>query len=121
MRYQKGASFLSTLIVLMVAGIFFTVGFKLFSPYWDHMTINSIVKTTSEDPDELAKPLRQLRGDLDKKLYINQVKLPAKDSLQVTLKEGVYHFDLAYEMRVPMFFNIDALLTFKEHYEAVRP
>lgn len=120
-HFQRGASFTSTLIVLIVAGIFFTVGFKLFSPYWDHATINSIVQTTSEDPDELTKSLRELRRDLDKKLYINQVELPEKESLQVRLDEGVIYFDLVYEVRVPMFYNVDALVMFEEHYEAIKP
>ncbi len=120
-HFQRGASFTSTLISLIVAGIFFAVGFKLFSPYWEHATINSIVKTTSEDPDELSKSLRELRSDLDKKFYINQVSLPEKDSLQVRQEEGMIHFDLVYEVRVPMFYNVDALVKFEEHYEAVKP
>lgn len=120
-HFQRGASFSSTLITLMVAGIFFAVGFKLFSAYWDHATINSIVKSTSEDPDEIAKSIRDLRRDLDKKFYINQVELPEKDSLKVRLEEGVIHFDLVYEVRVPMFYNVDALVMFEEHYEAIKP
>jgi hypothetical protein len=47
--------------------------------------------------------------------------LPNKDSLQVTQKEGVLYFDLVYEVRVPMFYNVDALVKFEEHYEAVKP
>lgn len=120
-HFQRGASFSSTLITLMVAGIFFAVGFKLFSAYWDHATINSIVKSTSEDPDEIAKSIRDLRRDLDKKFYINQVELPEKDSLKVRLEEGVIYFDLVYEVRVPMFYNVDALVMFEEHYEAIKP
>jgi hypothetical protein len=120
-HFQRGASFTSTLIGLIVAGIFFAVGFKLFSAYWDHATINSIVKATSQDQDELSKPLRELRRDLDKKFYINQVELPEKDSLQVRLEEGVIYFDLVYEVRVPMFYNVDALVMFEEHYEAIKP
>ncbi len=120
-HFQRGASFTSTLVSLIVAGIFFAVGFKLFSPYWDHATINSIIQSTSEDPDELSKSLRELRRDLEKKFYINQVELPEKESLQVHLEEGVIHFDLVYEVRVPMFYNVDALVKFEEHYEAVKP
>ncbi|MBV0933543.1 DUF4845 domain-containing protein [Marinobacterium weihaiense] len=120
-HFQRGASFTSTLIGLIVAGIFFAVGFKLFSPYWDHATINSIVKAASEDPDELSKSLRELRRDMDKKFYINQVELPEKDSLKIRLEEGVMYFDLVYEVRVPMFYNVDALVMFEEHYEAIKP
>jgi hypothetical protein len=120
-HFQRGASFTSTLVGLIVAGIFFTVGFKLFGPYWDHATIKSIVANVSQDPNELSKPVSEIRRDFDKKFLINQVSLPNKDSLQVRLEEGVIHFDLVYEVRVPMFYNIDALIKFEEHYEAVKP
>ncbi|GAA0702447.1 hypothetical protein GCM10009104_34790 [Marinobacterium maritimum] len=120
-HFQRGASFTSTLVGLIVAGIFFSVGFKLYSPYWQHAAINSIVKTASEDPDELSKSLRELRRDLDKKLLINQVELPEKDSLKIRLEEGVIYFDLVYQVQVPMFYNVDALVKFEEHYEAVKP
>lgn len=120
-HFQRGASFTSTLVGLIVAGIFFSVGFKLYSPYWQHAAINSIVAKASEDPDELSKPVRDIRRDFDKKFLINQVSLPEKDSLQVRLEEGVLYFDLVYEVRVPMFYNVDALVKFEEHYEAVKP
>jgi len=120
-RFQQGASFTSTLVALVVAGIFITVGFKLFGPYWEHFTINSIVRQVSEDPDELSKSVREIRRDFDKKFLINQVSLPDKDSLQVRLEEGVLYFDLVYEVRVPMFYNVDAMITFEEHYEADKP
>lgn len=120
-RFQQGASFTSTLVTLVVAGIFLMVGFKLFGPYWEHYTINSIVRQVSEDPDELAKPVRDIRRDFDKKFLINQVSLPDKDSLQVRQEAGVLYFDLVYEVRVPMFYNVDALIKFEEHYEAVKP
>lgn len=120
-HHQRGASFTSTLIGLIVAGVFFAVGFKLFPAYWDHATINSIVKAASEDPDELSKSLRELRRDMDKKFHINQVQLPDRESLQIRLEEGVIHFDLVYQRQVPMFYNVDALVKFEEHYEAVKP
>lgn len=120
-QYQRGASLLSTLIALIVAGIFFSVGFKLFTPYKDHATIDSIISNMVEDPDEMAGSIRDIRTGLDKRFLINQVKLPNRDSLDIRLEEGVLYFDLKYEERVPMFYNVDAMVKFEEHYEAVKP
>lgn len=118
---QQGASILANLVVIMVFGVFFTVGFKLYTPYWDHWTIKSIVRDMSQDKDELKKSLPDIRYDIRKRFGINQVSLPERDDLKVSLKEGIIHFDLKYERRVPMFYNVDAVIKFEEHFEAKKP
>ncbi|MBV1786900.1 DUF4845 domain-containing protein [Marinobacterium sp. D7] len=105
----------------MVAGVFFTVGFKLYTPYMDHWTIKSIVENVTLDQDEIKKPIPEIKRDLDRRFGINQVRLPERDSLKIKLEEGVLHFDLDYETRVPMFYNVDAVVVFKEHYEVTKP
>jgi len=64
MGQQRGIGFLNLLVVLMVGGIFFSVGFKLFSPYADHETFKSILESIVEDPEELAKPLDTIKRDI---------------------------------------------------------
>lgn len=118
---QQGASILANLMVILVFGVFFTVGFKLYTPYWEHWTIKSIVRDVSRDQDELKKSLPDIRYDIRKRFGINQVRLPERDDLKVFLKEGIIHFDLKYERRVPMFYNVDAVIKFEEHFEAKKP
>jgi len=118
---ERGASILATLIVIMVAGVFFTVGFKLYTPYMDHWTIKSIVENLTLDQDEIKKPIPEIRRDIERRLHINQVRLPEREDLKIEVKEGVLHFDLKYERRVPMFHNVDAVVKFEEHFEVIRP
>lgn len=118
---QTGASFFATLFVVLSVGFFLTVAFKLFTPYWDHKTISSVVKATSEDREELARPLAQIRTNINRKFQINQVSLPDRDALKITDQAGILTFHLQYEVRVPMFFNVDAVVKFEETYEGRRP
>jgi hypothetical protein len=118
---QKGASFLSIMLVLIIGGIFFSVGFKLYPAYWDYKLVDSVLTDVSSSPDELSKSMAQLRRDIDKKLYINQVRLPSKESLVVEQDKGVIRFTLDYEARVPMFYNVDAVVKFNKQYEAEKP
>lgn len=118
---QRGISFMSLLVVLMVAGIFFTVGFKLFTPYADHGTITSVIESVVADQEELKKPLDQIKRDIARRFTINQVSLPEKDSLKITQKESELTFDIKYEIRVPMFYNVDAVVKFEEQYKADKP
>ncbi|WP_415896826.1 DUF4845 domain-containing protein [Neptuniibacter sp. QD72_48] len=121
LKHQAGASMFSILIVLIVAGFLFTIAFKLMPAYMDHRTINSVLVDAMNDPDELAKGARGIRIGMTKKLIINQVKLPSNDGLRIVQKEGIITAILDYEVRVPMFGNVDAVVFFTEEYEAEAP
>ena len=124
---QRGISFFNLLIVLLVGGIFFTVGFKLFTPYADHETFKSILESITEDREEMKKDLSTIKRNIDRRFTINQVRLPkyAPDgetpSLLIKQKESEVFFTLDYEIRVPMFYNVDAVVEFKEEYVATKP
>ncbi|WP_246077661.1 DUF4845 domain-containing protein [Neptunomonas concharum] len=120
-KHEKGASFFSILIVLLMAGTLLSIAFKLYQPYIDHLTIKSVVEDITTDLDELRKPPATIRSDINKRLYINQVSLPSPEALVITKEKGVMTFTLNYEVRLPMFFNIDAVTKFSEQYEAVVP
>lgn len=120
-KKQQGASFFSVIIVLIVAGIFFSVGFKLYPAYVDYATIDSVLTDVIEDRNQLKNSPQELRNDMTKKFRINQVKLPAKDSLIITKKDGIVRMVLDYEVRIHMFKNIDAMVKFEKQYEAIAP
>jgi hypothetical protein len=118
---QRGASFFGTLIVILMIGTFIAVGFKLYSPYLQHGTLTSVVEDIVNDRDELSKPVAVIRGDIYKRLTINQVDLPSPDALTIVNEQGVIKFTINYEQRVPMFYNIDAVVKFNDYYEANQP
>jgi len=124
---QRGISFFNLLIVLLVGGIFFAVGFKLFTPYADHETFKSILESITQDRDEMKKDLSTIKRDIDRRFTINQVRLPKygpdgeTPSLVIKQKESEVFFTLDYEVRVPMFYNVDAVVKFKEEYVATKP
>ena len=118
-KTQVGASFFSTLIVLIVAGIFLSVGFKLYPAYWDHYLIKSVVTELAESPDEASLPVPEVKSLLSKRFLINQVRLPNKDALTIERDEGIITFTLNYDVQVPMFSNVDALIKFDEQFEVI--
>ncbi len=120
-RQQRGASFLSVITFLIVAGFLFSIAFKLYPAYWDYYLIDTVLTDVSTSPAELKKPVALLKTDLQKKFRINQVQLPGPDALAINRERGVIHFDLSYEVRVPMFYNVDALVKFEKKYEAIAP
>lgn len=120
LKQQAGASIFSIVIVLIVAGFLFSIAFKLFPAYVDNKTIDAVVAEAMNDPEELAKGPRVLRIDMIKKFVINQVKVP-KDGLTIVEQDGLIIATLDYEVRVPMFGNVDAVVIFSKEYEAEAP
>jgi hypothetical protein len=118
---QTGYSFTTVLSIILVGGIFFTVGFKLYPPYMDFATIDTVLTNVINDTEELKKDPRLLKKDLQKKWTVNQIRLPHKDALIIRRKDGYITFKLQYEARVPMFFNVDAMVKFDKEYKAKAP
>lgn len=120
-KSQQGYSFYSVLFVILVGGIFFSVGFKLYPAYIDYMTIDTVLTNVIEDKEEVSKNPRLIQTNLEKKWSINQITLPSKKAIAIRRKSGELLISLDYEVRVPMFFNVDAMVKFEKQYEAIIP
>ncbi|MGB0206026.1 MAG: DUF4845 domain-containing protein [Neptuniibacter sp.] len=120
-KSQQGYTFTSALFVILVFGAVFTIGFKLYSPYFDYSTIDKVLTNVINNPEELRKHPTILKKDLQKKWDVNQITLPHKDALIIRKLEGFVVITLDYEVRVPMFFNVDAMVKFDKEYKAKSP
>ncbi|MDO6564449.1 DUF4845 domain-containing protein [Amphritea sp. 1_MG-2023] len=116
---QRGVSFFSLMIILIVAGVFFAVGMKLFPVYWDHSLVTSMMEELVEEPETKRDSPTETRMKVSKRLRINQVSLPVKDAVIIDEKEGVKNITLKYDVTVPMFYNVDAVVKFHEQYEVI--
>lgn len=113
---QGGWSFSGLLVVLVVAGIFVTVGFKLVPAYTDHQTLKSIMQSTISDRSLLSKSKREIQTGIRKKMGINNMRDIPKEYLKITKEKGEVFLDIDYEVRTPIFANVDAVVSFKEQY-----
>jgi hypothetical protein len=112
---QGGWSFLSLLTFLIVAGVFVSVAFKLVPAYTDHQTLKSIMQSTQLDRQLMSRNKREILRGIGKKMGINNMALP-KGYLKITKDKGDVLMDIAYEIRIPIFMNVDAVVSFKEQY-----
>jgi hypothetical protein len=117
---QRGWSFVNMLAVLIVGGVFLAVGFKLAPAYADYYTLGPIFEDVQQDQELLSKSLRHIRNTLEKRYDMNNIKLPKK-SVKVTEDKGIVTLAVDYEIRIPMFFNVDAVVSFKKDYQGQRP
>ncbi len=114
-QHQGGWSFLSLMTALIVVGVFVAVAFKLAPAYNDHQTLKSIMQSTQSDQQLMSQGKRDIRLGVGKKMRINNLDLP-KEFLKITKEKGDVFLDVEYQVRIPIFANVDALVSFKEQY-----
>lgn len=120
-KYRQGGwSFLGLLTFLLVAGVFVAIGFKLVPAYTDHETLKSILVDTQRDQQLMAKPKREIELSLIKKLRINNMNLP-NEFIKISKDKGDVLMDVDYEVRIPIFMNVDAVVSFKEQFVGREP
>ena len=112
---QGGWTVLGLLTFLLVAGSFVFVGFKLAPAYSDHETLKSVMRGMQLDEGLLSRSNREIRLHAIKTMRVNNMQLP-EDYLKITRDKGDVILDVNYEVRIPMFYNIEALVVFKEQY-----
>lgn len=115
-RKQQGWTFLGLMSILVVAGIFVALGFKLLPAYADHRTLDSILTDTIRDGHLLSKNKYDIKLSISKRLRLNNMTMP-KEYLEIEKDKGTVRFLVEYEKRIPIFMNVDALVYFNEVYE----
>lgn len=116
---QQGMSFFTLMIILIVAGVFFAVGIKLYPAYWDHGLVTSMMEELAVEPETKKDTPAETRLKISKRLLINQVNLPVNEAIKIDVSEGVKTLTLQYNVTVPMFYNVDAVVKFHEQYEVI--
>ncbi len=111
---QRGASLLTTLLFLLMAGFFVLCGIRMFPPYFEYLSVRSIVESVVADYEPETMGTADIRRRLDSLFNTNQIyALNARD-VEVYRKDGKTHIDASYEVRVPVLGRIDAVLKFDD-------
>lgn len=116
-KQQKGASIFAIIVLLIIAGFFFSVGFKLYPAYFDNKLVDSVLTEMIGNNDELNQSKFLIKRTVQRKFTVNQIRLP-KEALKIIKEGNKVILDLDYQVRVPMFANVDAMVKFKKKYEA---
>ena len=101
---------------LGLAGIFIAIAFKLVPAYTDHQTLKTIMQSTRSDQQLMSRSKRDILRGINKKMGINNMRDIPKDYLKITKDKGDVLMDVEYNVRIPIFMNVDALVSFKEQY-----
>mgnify|MGYP000668582373 CR=1 FL=1 len=115
---QQGASKPLVLLFLVMATVILTVGFKLFPVFYENWQIESIVNSFEDESDLEIVTVKVLSERFYSRLTINNVRdFDYEESVFLSKDDGVFVIEVDYEVRIPIYRNIDAVMTFEKVFE----
>lgn len=122
---QRGLSSIAWLLVILVAGFFLTCAFKLVPAYADNIYIQDGLKSLSDfektDRGYAGMSNGDIKTHLSSYFSINNVRNEAIKNIDVERKSDKILVNINYDVRVPMFYNIDVVMSFTNQFDSNRP
>lgn len=110
-RRQNGFTVLGLLVVLVVVGFFAYLGMKLFPVYSEYYSVVSAMRGLAKEDGVRGLGADAIRQRFEKRLYMSYVKSVKPNNVRVTT-QGNPQIRVRYEVREPLFGNIEFIATF---------
>jgi hypothetical protein len=109
---QRGLGMLGIMALLGLGALVVTLGVRLGPPYMQYLTVKSAMNAVSEDVELKGKGRTEVMSALGRRLDVNSVSGLPPQAFRVEQKDFGQKLIADYEVRVHLFFNIDAVLSF---------
>jgi hypothetical protein len=111
---QRGVTFITLVFIFVIFAFFLLTGLKLFPGYNEFFSVKSAMNGLAEEENIGKMTRKQMWGSLYKRFDINSVTTPTYDDLYVEYNKEtkMREISIFYEVRVPMFGNVDAVMVF---------
>ena len=112
---QKGISFWGLIVVAGVTIFFILMFFKLLPPYIEHAKVKTALENMTQQPNAINMEKSEIKAALQRRLDIDDVNdVDLSKSLFVEKKPGATIIRITYERRVPLAYNVTALIDFND-------
>lgn len=108
-RKPRGMTLMSFVIVLVVVGFFALVAMKLFPMYSEYFNLKGVMEEYAAQPNSASIPPAQMHTELNRRFGIAYVDSVEKEHIKIIREGGVSKLNIAYEVRVPLFGNLDVV------------
>ena len=115
-KNEKGATFISLVIVLSIIGVITLSVLTVFPVYMENLAVKKSVEAIENDPQLKSMSAGKMRSLFEKKLDMNQVtSVRAKDA---KIGRGItdISFKVEYEVRKEYIGNIDIVMSFSDGF-----
>jgi len=112
---QNGITFWGLLVVAAVFAFFVLLFFKLLPSYLEHAKVKTALENISRQPGTSDMEKAQIKAAFDRRFNIDSVDdIDLNKALTVEKKPGSMTIRIAYERRVPLAYNVTALIEFDD-------
>jgi len=118
-RKQRGAGMLNILMMVGVLVFLAFTGVKIGAFYIDNNVVKKGLNELDDVPFITKKSVREINDILRTKFQMNNLNIDYKNEIKIEKRSDRLVVDVNYERRVHVISNIDVVVTFENHYEAV--
>lgn len=112
---QRGISFWGLIMVAALVVFFTLMFFKLLPPYIENAKVKTALENVSRQPNAINMEKGEIKAALDRRFSIEDInEIDLSKVLFVEKKPGATIIRITYERRVPIAYNITALLEFND-------
>lgn len=116
---QRGISFWGFLMVSIMLGFYLFLFFKLLSPYMEYGKVKTSLENVARQPNAGDMERNEIVAALERRFAIEDInRVDLKKNLIIEKKPGVTNMRITYEVRVPLFYQVSALLDFDASAQA---
>jgi hypothetical protein len=122
-KHQRGLGMLQWALVIAVAGFFLLFAFKVVPLYAENRYVESALRSLETGGEKVGEMTdAEIRKKLGNFYLINNVRSegPTKN-IKIDRRSEDLLITVDYETRVPLFYNIDLVLSFQNHLDSSRP
>ena len=112
-RRQQGITLMSFVIVRVVVSFFAVVIMKLFPMYSEFNNLKGVMQAFAAQPNSASLTPTQVMSDLDRRFNIAYVESVKREHVKIVRSGRETQLTIAYEVRKPLFFNLDSVGKFE--------
>jgi hypothetical protein len=115
---QKGMTGISIMAILVVVAFMAVAALKVMPIYFDSFKVGDVVSGLKAERGLGAKSSHEIVKMILKRLDVNMVSDVTKEHILIEKTKNDVFIDIEYEVRKPMFGNLDVVVSFKKSIEA---
>lgn len=114
-RRQAGAIDLILICALLFLALVVLCGIRLAPIYIDHWAVKeALTAVINESGSEGVTSKKKILGSFRNRLMVNRIEFVEDDDIKIERSTSHLLAQLNYERRVPLMFNVDAVIKFPE-------
>ena len=111
MKRQRGVSLSGLLIICVILIGIALLGFKLFPPYTEYLSIKKAINEIARNPEVRTSP-REIQAAFERRSAIDNFTAVRGTDLEITKQGDRAVISAAWSVKVPLFYNISACIDF---------